>query len=382
MKILITTDWYKTAANGVATSVRNLEKGLRECGADVRILTLSPNYRSYVKGSTTYISSLNAGKIYPNARILAIVRRKLINDLIDWKPDIIHSQCEFSTFIMARRIAKRVHCPIVHTYHTIYEDYSHYIIHNKRLGKNAMITFTKQIAKRVDGMIAPTQKVSDLLMRYGCRTPIWVMPTGLDLAKICSHEDNEHKNALKRKLGIPLDKKVILYAGRLASEKNITEIIEMLGHIRPKNAVFLLVGDGPDRKSVEKSIADNKLDFAIMTGMVKPRDMRFYYGIADIFVNASQTETQGLTYIEALANGLPLLCRRDKCLENVLIDGITGYAYNTEEEFAGRLDELLSSDISKLKEKAVNLINRQYSLKNFAEHALKIYGECLNFYDD
>ena len=382
MKILITTDWYKTAANGVATSVRNLEKGLRECGADVRILTLSPNYRSYVKGSTTYISSLNAGKIYPNARILAIVRRKLINDLIDWKPDIIHSQCEFSTFIMARRIAKRVHCPIVHTYHTIYEDYSHYIIHNKRLGKNAMITFTKQIAKRVDGMIAPTQKVSDLLMRYGCRTPIWVMPTGLDLAKICSHEDNEHKNALKRKLGIPLDKKVILYAGRLASEKNIDEIIRMLGHIRPKNAVFLLVGDGPDRKGVEKSIADNKLDFAIMTGMVKPRDMRFYYGIADIFVNASQTETQGLTYIEALANGLPLLCRRDKCLENVLIDGITGYAYNTEEEFAAHLEELLDGDISKLKENAVNLINQQYSLKNFAEHALKIYAECLNFYDD
>ena len=382
MKILITTDWYKTAANGVATSVRNLEKGLRECGADVRILTLSPNYRSYVKGSTTYISSLNAGKIYPNARILAIVRRKLINDLIDWKPDIIHSQCEFSTFIMARRIAKRVHCPIVHTYHTIYEDYSHYIIHNKRLGKNAMITFTKQIAKRVDGMIAPTQKVSDLLMRYGCRTPIWVMPTGLDLAKICSHEDNEHKNALKRKLGIPLDKKVILYAGRLASEKNIDEIIRMLGHIRPKNAVFLLVGDGPDRKGVEKSIADNKLDFAIMTGMVKPRDMRFYYGIADIFVSASRSETQGLTYIEALANGLPLLCRRDKCLENVLIDGITGYAYNTEEEFAAHLDELLDGDISKLKENAVNLINQQYSLKNFAEHALKIYAECLNFYDD
>ena len=382
MKILITTDWYKTAANGVATSVRNLEKGLRECGADVRILTLSPNYRSYVKGSTTYISSLNEGKIYPNARILAIVRRKLINDLIDWKPDIIHSQCEFSTFIMARRIAKRVRCPIVHTYHTIYEDYSHYIIHNKRLGKNAMITFTKQIAKRVDGMIAPTQKVSDLLMRYGCRTPIWVMPTGLDLAKICSHEDNEHKIALKRKLGIPLDKKVILYAGRLASEKNITEIIEMLGHIRPKNAVFLLVGDGPDRKGVEKSIADNKLDFAIMTGMVKPRDMRFYYGIADIFVSASRSETQGLTYIEALANGLPLLCRRDQCLENVLIDGVTGYAYNTEEDFAAHLEELLDGDISKLKENAVNLINRQYSLKNFAEHALKIYAECLNFYDD
>ena len=382
MKVLITTDWFKTATNGVATSVKNLEKGLRECGAEVRILTLSPNYRSYVKGSTTYMSSISAGKIYPNARISALVRRKLIKDLIDWKPDIIHSQCEFSTFIMARRIAKRVHCPIVHTYHTIYEDYTHYIIHNKRLGKNAMITFTKQIAKRVNGMIAPTQKVSELLIRYGCHTPIWVMPTGLDLAKIASHSDEVQKAALKEKLGIPQESRVLLYAGRLASEKNIEELITMLGRIRPENAVFLIVGDGPARKDIERCIAENSLDCAIMTGMVKPRDMRFYYGISDIFINASQSETQGLTYIEALANGLPLLCRRDKCLEDVLIDGVTGYAYSNFTEFEVYLNKLLSMDTSQISENAVNMIEQHYSLRHFAEHALKIYTECLNFYEE
>lgn len=382
MKVLITTDWFKTATNGVATSVKNLEKGLRECGAEVRILTLSPNYRSYVKGSTTYISSISAGKIYPNARISALVRRELIKDLIDWKPDIIHSQCEFSTFIMARRIAKRVHCPIVHTYHTIYEDYTHYIIHNKRLGKNAMITFTKQIAKRVNGMIAPTQKVSELLIRYGCHTPIWVMPTGLDLAKIASHSDEVQKAALKEKLGIPQESRVLLYAGRLASEKNIEELITMLGRIRPENAVFLIVGDGPARKDIERCIAENSLDCAIMTGMVKPRDMRFYYGISDIFINASQSETQGLTYIEALANGLPLLCRRDKCLEDVLIDGVTGYAYSNFTEFEVYLNKLLSMDTSQISENAVNMIEQHYSLRHFAEHALKIYTECLNFYEE
>ena len=382
MKVLITTDWFKTATNGVATSVKNLEKGLRECGAEVRILTLSPNYRSYVKGSTTYMSSISAGKIYPNARISALVRRELIKDLIDWKPDIIHSQCEFSTFIMARRIAKRVHCPIVHTYHTIYEDYTHYIIHNKRLGKNAMITFTKQIAKRVNGMIAPTQKVSELLIRYGCHTPIWVMPTGLDLAKIASHSDEVQKAALKEKLGIPQESRVLLYAGRLASEKNIEELITMLGRIRPENAVFLIVGDGPARKDIERCIAENSLDCAIMTGMVKPRDMRFYYGISDIFINASQSETQGLTYIEALANGLPLLCRRDKCLEDVLIDGVTGYAYSNFTEFEVYLNKLLSMDTSQISENAVNMIEQHYSLRHFAEHALKIYTECLNFYEE
>ncbi len=380
MKVLITSDWSKTAVNGVAVSVANLEKGLTECGVEVRILTLSPNHHSYVEGNTTYISSVNADKIYPNARILAIVRRKLIKELINWGPDIIHSQCEFSTFIVARHISKRVHCPIVHTYHTNYEDYVKYIMLNKRLGKKTSKTIAKHISRQVNGIIAPTQKVSDVLMQYGCHAPIWVMPTGLDIGKIASNMDAEHKARFKSSLGIAADKKVILYAGRLAEEKNVEDLVNMLGRIRPENAVFLIVGDGPARKSVEKAIKRKNIDFAVMTGMVKPSEMRFYYGIADIYVSASQSETQGLTYIEALANGLPLLCRWDKCLQDVLIDGETGYAYGNFAEFETYLKALLNTDVSHMRKNAVDLIEKNYSLKSFAQHALKIYADCIENY--
>ena len=380
MKVLITTDWYKTAVNGVATSVKNLEKGLKSCGAEVRILTLSPNHRSYVRGNVTFISSLNADKIYPNARVSAVAKRKLMRELIDWAPDIIHSQCEFSTFIMARYIAKRASCPIVHTYHTIYEDYTHYLFHNKRLGKNAVKTFTNHISKRVDGMIAPTDKVSELLIRYGCHTPVWTMPTGLDLERITDNSTAEDKAALRKKLGIPEGNRILIYAGRLAEEKNLDEVIRYLGDIRPEKLTFLIVGDGPSRKKTEAEIRANRLDFAVMTGMVEPRKMRHYYGIADIFVSASRSETQGLTYIEALANGLPLLCRYDKCLENILIDGKTGYGFNSESEFGQRLETLLESGVEEMSQNARELVKRNYSLEKFAEDALKIYKSCITNY--
>ena len=380
MKVLITTDWYKTAVNGVATSVKNLEKGLKSCGAEVRILTLSPSYHSYVRGNVTFISSLNADKIYPNARVTALARHKYLKALVDWEPDIIHSQCEFSTFVMARYIAKRASCPIVHTYHTIYEDYTHYLFHNKRLGRNALRTFTNQISKRVDGMIAPTDKVSELLIRYGCHTPIWTVPTGLDIERITDSSTAETKAALRKKWNIPDNNKILLYAGRLAEEKNIEEIIRFLGKIRPENVTFLIVGDGPSRKNIEAEIKENALDFAIMTGMVEQHKMKHYYGIADIFVNASQSETQGLTYIEALANGLPLLCRRDKCLENILIDGKTGYGYTNEEDFEKNLKLMLGMDLKEMSENAKTLVSENYSLEKFAECALKIYKTCITNY--
>ena len=122
MRILIATDWYKPVINGVVTSVVNLENTLRLQGHDVRVLTLSSNVHSHEDEYVYYLRSLSINKIYPNARIIYSTSRKHIKEIIDWKPEIIHTQCEFSSFLMAKRIAHRLDIPLVHTYHTVYED--------------------------------------------------------------------------------------------------------------------------------------------------------------------------------------------------------------------------------------------------------------------
>ena len=106
MKVLITTDWYKPAINGVVTSVCNLREELQQRGHEVKILTLSRTAHSYEEEGVIYMGSVNAGYIYPGARLRVSPGRELYCRIIEWQPDIVHSQCEFSTFFMAKRIAE------------------------------------------------------------------------------------------------------------------------------------------------------------------------------------------------------------------------------------------------------------------------------------
>lgn len=107
---------------------------------------------------------------------------------------------------------------------------------------------------------------------------------------------------------------------------------------------LLIVGDGPARKELEEmAVRLGVAEHVIFTGMVEPSEVHKYYQLGDVFVSASTSETQGLTYIEAAANGLPLLCRRDPCLDGVLVEGHNGYEYEAEEEFCEILDTILSN---------------------------------------
>lgn len=162
MKILITTDLYTTATNGVVTSVKNLYGELKKKGHDVRILTFSENVHSRREGDVTYIRSMPF-QIYPDVRMPLSYRHRLIRELIAWKPDIIHSQCEFFSMQYAKRISKRTRAPIVHTYHTMYEQYVGYVLPGKRFGEWAVRRMVRNRLKKVSLVIAPTAKMERIL---------------------------------------------------------------------------------------------------------------------------------------------------------------------------------------------------------------------------
>lgn len=183
MKVLITTDWYKPAINGVVTSVCNLREELQQRGHEVKILTLSRTARSYEEEGVIYMGSVNAGYIYPGARLRVSPGRELYRGIIEWNPDIVHSQCEFSTFFMAKKIAEECKIPLVHTYHTVYEDYTHYFSPYKKWGRDMVQFLTRQISEKVDSMIAPSTKIETLLKDYGIHCPVSVIPSGIDLSK-------------------------------------------------------------------------------------------------------------------------------------------------------------------------------------------------------
>ena len=347
MKILITTDLYTTNTNGVVTSVRNLMEELSKKGHEIRVLTVSEKLKSHQDENIYYIKSLPLGAVYPDVRMpLSNHHHRFIRELIDWKPDLIHSQCEFFSYQYACYISRKAGAPIVHTYHTLYEQYVTYIFPSQRIGAFFVGKLSKYRLRKAEAVVAPTQKVETVLKSYGLRNPIHVVPSGIALEQHKQRISEEERKRRRAELGIPEDALVLLNLGRLGTEKNLTEIIELFAVARSQNSKLelLIVGDGPARKDLEATaerlgVAEN----VIFTGMVPPEEVHAYYQLGDVFVSASTSETQGLTYVEAAANGLPLLCRKDPCLDGVLVDQCNGWEYEAEEEFCDIIHAILNN---------------------------------------
>ncbi|KAB2332550.1 glycosyltransferase family 4 protein [Bacillus mesophilum] len=385
MKILITTECYSPVINGVVTSIVNLKKELEKAGHEVRVLTLSDQAKSYKADDVTYISSLGIDKIYPGARITLFKNYKYLQQLIDWRPDVIHTQCEFSTFRLAKYIAKCLRIPIVHTYHTVYEDYTHYFSPNQKWGKAMVALFSRKVLKNASYVIAPTEKVSTLLKGYRVTQPIKVIPTGIDLSSYTQNKFIENKNKIRETLQIPKQSRVLVFVGRLAKEKNLEEILSYFSQIDNQNLSLLIVGDGPHRQFLEKYVRKLNIEHkVIFTGMVVPKDVPAYYQAADLFVSASNSETQGLTYIEALASGLPALCKKDACLENVVDNGVNGWLFETFSEFEHYMNDIFidPNEYKKLSANAEKKAFDRYSSVSFAKHVESVYDHAISFYQN
>ncbi|WP_298734499.1 glycosyltransferase family 4 protein [uncultured Subdoligranulum sp.] len=329
MKILLTSDTWAPTVNGVVTSTVALRAELQARGHEVRVLTLAGSSHTYTEDGVTYLGSLDAGLVYPGARLRAPALNGALRELAAWQPDVVHSQCEFSTFAPAKQLAKAAGAPLIHTYHTVYEDYTHYFSPSRRMGRRLAQLFTRSICGACDAVIAPTDKIRWLLTRYGIRCPIQVIPTGLDLRRFAVPPTP----ALRQALALPTDEPVLLYLGRLVKEKNIGELLTALRQI--PRGILLIVGDGPERAALQTEAEALGVAHRVrFTGMVVPAEVPRYYALADVFVSASTSEAQGLTYLEALAAGLPLLCRDDPCVRALITPGQGGWVYHTPEELA------------------------------------------------
>ncbi len=346
MNIGLFTDTYYPELNGVANSVYLLKKELEKRGHNVYVITTkSPGAPENEKGVLRVPSK--ACSFVPERRIGLFYHPKIALKIYKMKLDVIHTNTEFAIGMFGRIMAHELFVPVVHTYHTIYEDYTHYIkkyISNEERAKKIVKLFSKFSVRGAEELIVPTKKVEELMRRYGVKPDINVIPTGIDLSRFNSSDTKQQRNKLKASLGIPLENKVVLYLGRISEEKNIDEVMGYLDVYMNKHSdvTFLAIGDGTYRTALEKKAKELKHTRQMIFAGAKPWDeINHYYQIADAFVSASTSETQGLTYIEALAAGVPIVAKRDPCLDGVLIQGKNGYDFEDEQSFIEGIDRIL-----------------------------------------
>ncbi|MFA9396978.1 MAG: glycosyltransferase [Clostridiaceae bacterium] len=382
MKILLATDTFYPMINGVVTSTTTLYKELIALGQDVRILTLSEDGNERFENNIYYLKSIKIN-IYPDARLSLRSNSELINQIEIWKPDIIHTQTEFSIMMIARKISNKIGIPLIHTYHTMYEDYTNFLIKSKRINKKLVSQIIKQMLGRFSAVIAPTDKTAKTLIEYNITAPIYTIPTGLELSKFSKMVEEEEYINNKKKYNL-INHKTLVYLGRVSEEKNIEELISYINnnkeYFNDKN--FLIVGGGPNLKKLIALVDKYEINSIVkFTGMVEPDEVYKYYKLGDIFITASTTETQGLTYIEAMASGLPVVCRKDESVEELILNYDNGFKYENEEEFFKTIKNIFE-DNKLYEQMCIKSLDKakEYSSTIFGQSVLKVYQSTVDGY--
>ncbi len=378
MKILLASDSYLYQTNGVSTVVISLASRLRAWGHEVKVLAPSATRVSHREGDDYLIGSIPA-VYYPDQRVCFSRHDPLVAELTAWKPDVVHVHTESSMLRLGRKIASGAGAPMVMTAHT---DYAQYLFHG--LSSLAAVrllarTWGKITYRGVDTVILPSEKALSFPQMKSIRSRTAVIPNGVNPERMSVRFTDAERKAFLRSVGFEDDGYLLVMVTRVSREKNIREILDYfpsLLKIQPK-AHLLIVGDGKQRKALERWCRKAGLSERVrFPGRIPPEDVARYYALGNVFVSASTFEVHSLTYLEAMACGVPLVCREDPCLKGVLEDGVNGFTYRTREEFTEKTARLLADrDLWERMSREAETRAAAFSEDAAAERTLALYRE-------
>ena len=378
MKILIASDTYIYQTNGVLTVLITLVDGLRQLGYEVKVLAPANGRESFQKGDDYFIRSLPA-PYYPNERLCLVHWDPMLDDLISWKPDIVHFHTEGLIGRLAIRVAKKSKATLVVTSHTDFAKFVFGNFHDLLPVRAVCKALGKLYYPHVRAIIVPSEKSKSYSWLRDYSDHVTVISNGIRLERF--QKPVSGRAALLQQHGLMDNGFTLVMVTRVSREKNIIEILRYfpaLLRVLP-DAQLVIVGDGPDRKRLERYCVRNGLSECVrFTGRVGLDDVYRYYALGDVFVSASTFETQGLTYIEAMACGLPMVCRKDICLKNVLENGRNGFVYETEQEFTEVVRRVLTDEELKkaMSEEALSMV-KAFSDNIFVERTVALYEKVI-----
>ncbi len=387
MRIGLFTDTYPPFINGVSTSVEMLKNALEKKNHEVYLVTVNDSSIKYDYDEENRILKIPSIPIglydYRLSRIYSI---KMINLIKSWNLDVIHSHTELGIGICARLVAKQFNIPLIHTYHTMYKDYTHYVTHGHfdKSSKKIVEYLTKFYCDTTaTELIVPTNKTYRLFKEnYKFEKNIHIIPTGIEVDRFFKENVNKKEvDRLRKNLNLSKRDTVIIFVGRLAQEKNIEFLLNAEKKIinNHSNIKLLIVGDGPDKEKLE--MFSRKLGIeknVIFTGKVAWDDMPVYYQLANFFATASKTETQGLTVIEAMAAGITPVCIHDEAFLTAITDNLNGFIFDNIDEYVEIILKLEKNKQERAKISGQARIQAEhFSSAQFADNVLVVYNKAI-----
>lgn len=335
MKIAFFANSYFPITYGSTTSVENFRIGLEKLGHEVHLFV--PRFWGYeykIKNIHLYPSIMLGYKIkYPIAFPWCSNTEKEIKKI---GFDIIHTQHPFSVGCDGMRIAKQSNIPLVFTHHAKYEDYTHYVppIIPQGLLKKIVREKVTKFANNCDICISPSGTIKEYMQKRGIKSPIKILPTGID----CERFQNGDRKKTRENLKIKDDQKVLMFLGRIEQEKNVMFLVQEIFPIleKDKKVIFLFVGEGGLIKQIKQKAKEvGVLRQLIFTGLINQESVQDFYAATDVFLHASTTETQGMTIAEAMAAGLAIVAVKGSGVVDQLENQKTGIMVNQQKGFFG-----------------------------------------------
>jgi len=379
LRVAMFTNNYLPFIGGVPLSIDRLYRGLFQAGSKVKIF--APEYpepwTDPDDGSVFRCPSLFHARL-ANFPVANVFSRKIEASFKPLGCDLVHVHHPFWLGKKGMRLAKRSGIPVILTYHTRLERYTHYFPLPGMALKNLVAHFLiKRFANHCDAIITPTSSTEEYLRNLGVSALIETIPTGIDIEDY-KQWSQQQVQALRDQYVNP-GEHLLISVSRMAKEKNLDFLIAGLAKVNERsNSTFkcLLVGDGPEKKRLEeKAAAFGMHDQIVFTGNLTPHEVIRCYLAADLFVFASTSETQGMVLLEAMAGGCPVVAVRASGVYDVVKDGYNGFKVaESSDNWAGAVINLLSDSkqLSVLSENS-RLFAENYSVEKITEKVLKLY---------
>jgi len=375
VRIGLFTDAYLPEVSGVTMAVRWIREELEERGHDVCVY--APSYGPAGEDDDrTY--RFRAGPVfrYKTARMAVPYSKEAYRSFASL--DVVHSHTPFSLAYAAIVAAARHRLPHVQTYHTYLSQYRHYIPRPIRPTVRAAEAYSALLCNRCTIVTVPTPAIRDELVRYGVRRPIHVIPLGPHLPLF----DQPACWTPREALDVPGEAKLLLYAGRLAAEKNLLFLLRGFARIRARrpDAMLVLAGDGPLRGRMETEAEILGIAPGVrFVGFLDHRRLVDLYRAADLFLFSSKTETQGLVLVEAMAGGTPAVAVGELGVVDVVQDGVNGFLVPEDtDRFAAAAIRVLSdpAEYAALCAGARATAARM-SVQSYCDRMVELYEACL-----
>jgi 1,2-diacylglycerol 3-alpha-glucosyltransferase len=377
MKIGMMADTYKPHISGITNYIELNKGALENAGHEVHVFTFGD--LDYQDGETGVIRSPGI-PLADTGFYLSLRYSKEAKELLQ-SMDVVHVHHPFLSGRLALHYCRPKQIPIIFTNHSRYDLLAQVYLPAmpEEISYGLLQTYMPDFCKAVDLVISPSAGMKKVLRTLGVKSHIQVVPNGIDLDRF-----HKAKPLPRAEFGFSNNDILLLYVGRIAPEKNLDLLLHSFAAVSQAipNVYLLVIGRGQPQYEDNVKDLTRELDLkkrVHFTGLIPYDQLPFYFSMCDVFVNPSVIETFGMSTVEAMGAGLPVMGIQSIGASDIIEDGITGFlSTNSIAAFTAKLTRLcLDRDLRAQMGRSAREASSIYAIERTTNIMLKHYKQLM-----